>query len=118
MAMQVNVKGVTSGMDNLKEKIVIASKMYASTKATQIESYAKGNRPWTDRTGLAKANIRATVSQPQSNYIRITLSHGVDYGIWLELANEKRYAIVKPTIDKFGPEVYSGLKSLLSKVKV
>lgn len=118
MAMRVNVSKVASGLSNLKEKIVIASEMYASTKASEIEAYAKSNRKWTDRSGLAKANIRAEVSKPQSNYIRITLSHGVDYGIWLELAKEKRYAIIKPTIEKFGPEVYDGLKSLLSKVKV
>jgi hypothetical protein len=83
---------------------------YAKTKAPVIEAEMKGTRPWTDQTGAAKAELRVSVSQPDSNTVRMTLAHGVKYGIWLELANEKNFAIIEPTLQYSGPEVIEDLK--------
>ena len=84
--------------------------LYADTVAKKMETHAKTNKPWTDRTGLAKATLHAKVSQPNKNTVRITLSHGVDYGIWLELANGKNYAIIAPTIREEGPRIVEDLE--------
>lgn len=92
--------------------------MYCGTKAGELESKMKSNRPWTDRTGMAKATLSARVSQPDENTVRITLSHGVEYGIWLELAHEKNYAIIAPTIREEGPRVVEGLDNILSRIKL
>ena len=104
-------------MDKFALKLGAAVLMYANTKATQIEASMKRNRPWTDRTGMAKALLRTVVTQPDQNTIRITLAHGVSYGIWLELAHEKKYAIVNPTLEKEAPKVVDGLQDLMSKIK-
>ena len=104
-------------MDKFALKLGAAVLMYANTKATQIEASMKRNRPWTDRTGMAKASLRTVVTQPNQNTIRITLAHGVSYGIWLELAHEKKYAIIDPTLKKEAPEVVDGLQDLMSKIK-
>lgn len=107
-----------SGMDNIGPKVVDAAMMYATTKATELESKMKTNRPWTDRTGMAKATLNAKVSQPDKNKVRITLAHGVEYGIDLELARERKYAIVYPTLVQEGPHVAAGLKDLMLKIKL
>ena len=65
----------------------------------------------------AKATLNASLSKPKPNTSRITLAHGVDYGLWLELANEKNYAIIYPTIKIKGPVVLEGLKNILGKIK-
>lgn len=52
----------------------------------------------------------------KENGIRITLAHGVNYGLWLELAHEKRFAIVKPTIELKGNDVLKGYANLLGKI--
>lgn len=109
---------LSKNIDKMATKIGAAVLMYASTKAQKLESYMKANRPWTDRTGLAKQRLSASVSQPDSNTVRITLSHGVDYGIWLELANEGNYAIIKPTIELKSPEVISELNGIMNKIKL
>ena len=57
--------------------------------------------------------LNAKVSQPSKTLVRITLSHGVSYGIWLELANEKNYAIVAPTVRDEGPRIVKDLSDLL-----
>jgi len=95
-----------------------AVKEYAETMATIIEADAKANRPWTDQTGAAKARLTASVSFPrlQANKVRIDVVHGVYYGVYLELANEKKYAIVEPTIKKWQAEVVEGLQGIMEKM--
>ena len=105
-------------MDKLGPKMGAMILMYASTKAKVLESSMKINRPWTDRTNQAKATLSARVSRPNDNTIRITLAHGVSYGIWLELANGKNYAIIGPTIQKEGPRVVEELNDIMTKIKL
>lgn len=105
-------------LDKMPAKLGAVVLMYAATKASEIEAKMKMNRPWTDRTGMAKATLNAKVSQPNSNTVRITLAHGVDYGIWLELAHEKNYAIIAPTVREEGPRIVNDLDNLMSKLKL
>lgn len=118
MSLKIDTKGLDDKLERLGERLTYATLMQADTQAKEIEAYAKNHRPWTDRTGSAKANLRCIVSQPRKNLVRITLAHGVNYGIWLELANEKRYAIVRPTLDIYGPRVMSNFRNLLDQVRV
>lgn len=105
-------------LDKMATKLGAVLLMYAATKASELQAKMKLNRPWTDRTGLAKTMLNAKVSQPDSNTIRITLAHGVDYGIWLELAHGKNYAIIAPTIREEGPRIVEDLNDLMSKLKL
>lgn len=84
---------------------------YAGASAPLFEQYAKQNRPWTDRTGDARKRLKCTAEAIDEG-VEISLSHGVDYGLWLELAHEQNYAILRPTIEIKAPEFLEGLKTL------
>lgn len=118
MAIKIDYSKSTlnRNLSDLTTKIGAAVLMLASTEASRLESKMKINRPWTDRTGMAKATLRASVSQPSKDKIRITLSHGVDYGIWLELAHGKNWAIIAPTINQEGPEVVKHFQGLMDRI--
>lgn len=103
-------------MAAMEKKVGTAVMMYMATQASETEAYMKLNRPWTDRTGMAKTMLNTKVSQPNENTIRLTLAHGVDYGIWLELAHGKNYAIIGPTLNVKAPEIIEGLQGLISKI--
>lgn len=121
MSFELNYKAssLAKNIDLVKsQKLGALILMYASTKASEIEADMKTNRPWTDRTGDAKKFLTAKVTNPKEVLIRIILAHGVDYGIWLELANEKNYAIISPTIDKQGPLLMKGLSGMMKKLKI
>lgn len=105
-------------LDKMSVKLGAVVLMYSATKSSQIEAKMKLNRPWTDRTNMAKTLLSAKVSQPNSNTVRITLAHGVEYGIWLELAHGKNYAIIAPTIREEGPRIVEDLNNLMSKLKL
>lgn len=120
MAFVLKFKGsdLDKNLNKMSVKMGAAVLMYAATKASELQAKMKLNRPWTDRTGMAKATLNAKVSQPDNTTIRITLAHGVSYGIWLELAHEKNYAIVAPTIREEAPRVVEDLQGLMNKIRL
>lgn len=115
-SLTVDDSDLNKMLEALGPKINTACFMYATTQAIRLEAYMKTHRPWTDRTGMAKMMLNARVSQVGVSKIRITLSHGVDYGVNLELAHEKKYAIVKPTLDKESQKVFNGMQNLLNGI--
>lgn len=118
MSIKLNYNETTlkKNLDKMSEKLGATVLMYAATKASEIQAKMKVNRPWTDRTGMAKATLNVLVSRPDTSKIRLTLAHGVSYGIWLELAHNKNNAIIQPTIDEEGPKLVSDLHDLLNKI--
>jgi len=116
--LDYNSSSLSKNLDKMAVKLGAVLLMYSATKASEIQYKMKDNRPWTDRTGMAKTLLNAKVSQPDKNTIRITLAHGVDYGIWLELAHGKNYAIIAPTIREEGPRIVEDLENLMSKLKL
>lgn len=120
MALVLKFKGsdLDKSLGRMSEKLGAVILMYSATKAEQIKAKMKNNRPWTDRTGAAKALLNTKVSRPSPTIVRITLVHGVDYGIWLELANEKNYAIIAPTVRDEGPKVIKELGDIMKMLKM
>lgn len=83
--------------------------------APQVQASARSNAPWTDRTSNARNGLFAEAFSTHDN-AGIVLYHSVDYGVWLELANDQRFAIVRPTIEQYGPIVMEQARQLLGKV--
>ena len=116
--LDYNQSTLSKNLDKMATKMGALILMYAATKASELQAKMKVNRPWTDRTNMAKTTLNAKVSQPDENTIRITLAHGVYYGIHLELAHGKKYAIIAPTIREEGPRIVEDLDNLMSKIKL
>lgn len=82
----------------------------------KLEDYMKLNRPWTDRTGNARDGLRADVNYYGGDYVSIVLSHGVYYGVYLEYAMEKRFAIINPTLLSQGPNVIRAFDGTMARL--
>lgn len=80
-----------------------------------IENWMKENAPWTDRTGNARQGLHTEIVQVVNSMVRIIMSHGVDYGIWLEVRHAGRYAIVSPALDHFAPKVWADVLRLVGR---
>lgn len=115
-SLKFDMSGLVNGLKLVPDKADLAIRMYAEQGALQMQNFAKENRRWTDRTGHARQRLTGTVGKIENGY-RITLAHGVDYGIWLELANEKRYSIIPQTIEYVGTfEILPGFEKLLERL--
>lgn len=69
------------------------------------ESYMRTNAPWRDRTGNARAGLKAIhQAQPMVQHSLI-LFHTMPYGIWLEVRWSGRYAIIAPSVRELGPDL-------------
>lgn len=113
-SIRFDFSDLNEGLDRML-KADAALGMYCNTKAQEFERYAKTNRPWTDRTNMARQTLKGS-SQKMPFGWRIQLAHGVDYGVWLELAHEKRFAIVEPTIRLQSPNVIKGMNTLFNNL--
>lgn len=87
----------------------------AKYTAPNIQSDMRANASWTDQTGNARNGLFA-VAQVSTNEVAIVLYHSVPYGIWLELRWSGKYAIITPSLAKWGPRFFALLaKSVFDK---
>lgn len=102
---------------NVEEKlrrILAAIIQVCQLHAGEAEGYMKNNAPWKDRTGVARASLHSKVLIDKDN-ITIRLSHGVEYGVYLEYAHGGKYAILNPTARLYKEKLIRSLNSLFKR---
>lgn len=104
-------QGVIRNLRNWEVQRRAAIVALAQDWAGTLEGRAKINASWQDRTGLARAGLRGEVIVGR-NQVTIVLAHSMDYGPYLELANDGKYAVLKPTVDAAIPDIYRTYKRL------
>lgn len=117
MSLKFDYGSLKRGLQSFEILSDNAIRIYAETTAKNFEGYARENRSWQDRTGDARKGLTGYVKKTLFGY-RVVLAHTVDYGIWLELAHEKKNAIIEPTIRLKSPEVMRGFNKLLNGIRV
>lgn len=73
--------------------------------ADDIESTAKANAPWADRTGAARAGLTAEVDSVNGDIV-LTLFHTEEHGLWLEVIQNGRFAIIMRTLEEYAPKAF------------
>ena len=116
MGFRFDGSDLMRGLMTAETKSDAAIRMYAENGALELEKYAKENRPWTDRSGAARQRLKGYTGASAVGW-RLYLAHGVGYGIWLELAHEKRFSIIPKTIEYVGKfTIIPGFKRLLERL--
>lgn len=103
----------TQGYDDWTLDINGAIYLLAKRFESDIETWMKENAPWTDRTGNLRQSLWADVEQ-FVNLVVIAFDYGLEYGFWLEVANQGKYQIIGPALDRFSELWIQALKELLS----
>ena len=107
---------ISKRLASAPEHVRSAASSILQTEAQYLEEYMKLNRPWTDRTGNAKAGLRAEVEGLGADQVSIVLSHSVYYGVYLEYAMEQRFAIINPTIRSQGHRVVQAFEGTIGRL--
>lgn len=110
-SFKLDMRNIAKNIIEKQTKTLAALKVYGDSVSKQMESYAKSNRPWQDRTGHARESLKGD-SEFMGHKVRCNISHGVSYGIYLEMCNERRYAILEPTIKAVSPKAINGLDKI------
>lgn len=86
----------------------------AREQAREIDAWLGPNAPWRDRTGMARRGLSAWVDETTGPIGTIIISHDqtLDYVIWLEIANQGRYSIIRPALDYWAPKTQAVLQGM------
>lgn len=111
-------KKLSQSFDVFSARVVAGVLMYANTEALRLQNEMKSNAPWTDRTAHARQSLTAFAYKEKPDTVTIKLTHGatVPYGIYLELAHEKKYAIIQPTIRNNQYTILQSFQYLLDNI--
>jgi hypothetical protein len=99
-------------LDEAAKRQRAALGLYAQTSGQKMEAQAKVSAPWTDRTTHARQSITGDWGW-QGNLLKVILSGGMYYSVFLELAHEKKYAVLVPTVNGMAPEILRGYQRLV-----
>lgn len=91
--------------------------LYANTAAKKMEAVSKDkSQPtgahWYDKTGNARGSITGDHYWKGTKLV-VRLSGGMEYSVYLELAHEKRYATLQPTVARYASEILAGYQKLV-----
>lgn len=111
----LDISSMEKLLDSAPARADMAIRGYARNVATKLKHDAQQDAKWTDRTGDARRRLDSYETKVSNGY-KIALAQGVPYGIYLEYAMEKRYAIIEPTLQKVSPEALKGLQGLLDRL--
>lgn len=112
MGFKFNASGLMKGLAEKEIKTRAALGLYGDTVSKNMEAHAKSNYKWTPRSGQAHQRLNGSWKWI-GNVVRTEISHGVDYGVYLEYCNEGKYAILWPTVQSCSPKAIRGLNNLL-----
>ena len=113
--------GLKQGAIRFEQKFMAGLELYVNSAAIELETAMKEKRyaqkPWVNRTNAAVNSLTARASPTLTGFL-ITLSQGVEYGVYLELAHEKKYAVIQPTIRVMSPKIMETFQGMVDKLEV
>lgn len=114
MSLSINAGEVLQNLRRFDDRLRAALLLDAKNISTQMENWAKQNATWTDRTTNARRYLQAHVKWTHVNELMVAMSHHVEYGVYLELANERKHAILEEAIRQYSEQFTDGWKQIVS----
>lgn len=96
------------------------AQQYAALALSDFRSkqgFGQGNTGeyWTNRTEDAVKRVFTSAFLTQKE-VGFFIAHAVEYGIYLELANDRKHEALRPTINKWGPLFLAAVANLLKRI--
>ncbi len=113
-------KAMLRSMSVYEVKVYDMIRQVADYFAPIIEAYAKENATWIDRTSNARQALHTFIEELAEHLVALYLSHGMEYGLWLEVRTPEgdtinlpgletiragKYAIILPTLEIHFPQI-------------
>lgn len=120
MGIEVDKNSIGNVVMNLKkydEKVKAGLLAITKVVAKNMESWAKQNAKWNDQTGDARRKLLATANFETYSKLVVNMSHRVPYGPMLELAHERKYAILEKAINQYKDEFVAEWIKIVTGVK-
>ena len=96
-----------------RAQIFAISLRYAALAIAYFRSQQAGNRYWVNQTNQAKDRMFTDAFQ-DDDVIGWFMAHGVQYGVYLELANDRQNEAIRPVIQRYAGRFFRDVRSLYS----
>jgi hypothetical protein len=83
--------------------------------AAYTTGWLKANAPWTDDTSAARTGL-VTLPFSFGTQHELLMAYSVSYGIWLEIANSGRYAVITPAMRIVGEKIMRDMQMLIDSM--
>lgn len=110
-----SLKSVLNSLNEYEKKVKFSIDQLGRVAGTNMENYAKDNARWENQTGDARRKFQGYSIWSSPNVLQIGVSHNVPYGVWLELANERKYSILEEARDSQVKDFLSEVKKVINK---
>ena len=104
-------KALLRAMDEELERQKAQFRAVAQYIAEELEAYAKEHRRWIDRTSNARQGLKGGVYVEQDTVYSL-VRHSMEYGVYLELSNEEKYAILQESVNQNIEKWYKAYKKI------
>lgn len=88
------------GLHETESRMKRALEIIADVASKKMADWAKDNKLWEDRTTNATQGLQGKAYWEDDKNLVTAIYHSVDYGIWLELAMNRKYAILEKAIEE------------------
>jgi hypothetical protein len=104
MATRDDINRVNQQIDEIFRRRKAAAYAKSLQFAAKVLNYFRqqqaNERYWQNQTGTAR-DAMFTKAFIETDELGWLMSHGVQYGVYLELANDGKHAAIRPVINKF-----------------
>jgi hypothetical protein len=83
------------------------------TAGGNMQNYARTHKRWNDITGNARAGLNGGSYWETMNILKIYIAHSMSYGVYLELSNDRKFAILEETVNKYKDSFYNAVKKIM-----
>ncbi len=105
-------KRLRQNISNFDNKINRRITMAMEYEAAYATGWLKKNAPWNDDTAAARTGL-TTVALSSGSSHELLMAYSVYYGIWLEVANSGRWAVITPAMRIVGQKVMNDMQLLI-----
>lgn len=111
----LSVRNTLKELEAYNDRTIAGLEIVSKSAAKQMEAYAKKNAKWTDRTGNARQKLTGDAYWVDPKTLETVIAHQMDYGVWLELAMGRKYAILEEALNNVAPDLLKAYEKLVGK---
>lgn len=105
-----------NGIRQFDRRLNRAVGLTVDRRAMGTIGWLRTNARWTDNTGAARTGLFAVPNHLRTTH-EILMAYSVTYGIWLEVANSGKYAIITPGMRIIGGMLMADLQYLINRME-
>jgi hypothetical protein len=122
MSAADDARRVSIGIADRVQKSKLAILALAESHRGAMQDEFLNNQPaqqgavgkyWTNRTSDARNRVFSEVIN-KADAVGFFMAHGIDYGVYLELANDRQNEALRPLIEKYGRAFIERVRKLLA----